>query len=183
VTAVDVDTDNEDNRDNCCCCCSSDDDEESGSDEDSGSEQENEDEEDYYYEGDEEQPGAAVELSEQRRSPIARFFSLVKKYYKTFQRSVKALVEHKYFQQALLGAILINTLSMGIEYHNQVRRQYFIYIRLRNKEWEENKTIFDKNNNSNKKKSLKVGVYRVIRLGDCRWKYIGLLFVYDGVAA
>ena len=121
VTAVDVETDNDDNRDDCCCCSSSDDnDEESGSDE---TEDENEDE-DYYYEGDEEQPGAAVEELEPRRSPIARYFSLVKKYYKTFQRSVKALVEHKYFQQGLLGAILINTLSMGIEYHNQVCRAW-----------------------------------------------------------
>ncbi|XP_076671262.1 ca[2+]-channel protein alpha[[1]] subunit T isoform X2 [Andrena cerasifolii] len=34
-------------------------------------------------------------------------------------RSIKKLVEHKYFQQGILVAILINTLSMGIEYHNQ----------------------------------------------------------------
>ncbi|XP_058837307.1 voltage-dependent T-type calcium channel subunit alpha-1G isoform X2 [Topomyia yanbarensis] len=31
----------------------------------------------------------------------------------------KKLVEHQYFQQGILLAILINTLSMGIEYHNQ----------------------------------------------------------------
>lgn len=35
------------------------------------------------------------------------------------RRCVKRLVEHKYFQQGILVAILINTLSMGIEYHNQ----------------------------------------------------------------
>uniref|UniRef100_A0A1I8MW89 Ion transport domain-containing protein n=1 Tax=Musca domestica TaxID=7370 RepID=A0A1I8MW89_MUSDO len=35
------------------------------------------------------------------------------------RRYVKRLVEHKYFQQGILLAILINTLSMGIEYHNQ----------------------------------------------------------------
>ncbi|XP_072749340.1 ca[2+]-channel protein alpha[[1]] subunit T isoform X3 [Anoplolepis gracilipes] len=35
------------------------------------------------------------------------------------QRCIKKLVEHKYFQQGILLAILINTLSMGIEYHNQ----------------------------------------------------------------
>jgi voltage-dependent calcium channel T type alpha-1G len=35
------------------------------------------------------------------------------------RRKVKRLVEHKYFQQGILLAILINTLSMGIEYHNQ----------------------------------------------------------------
>ncbi|XP_054283279.1 voltage-dependent T-type calcium channel subunit alpha-1G-like [Macrosteles quadrilineatus] len=35
------------------------------------------------------------------------------------RRCVQLLVEHKYFQQGILLAILINTLSMGIEYHNQ----------------------------------------------------------------
>ncbi|XP_011061777.1 PREDICTED: voltage-dependent T-type calcium channel subunit alpha-1G isoform X4 [Acromyrmex echinatior] len=35
------------------------------------------------------------------------------------RRWIKKLVEHKYFQQGILLAILINTLSMGIEYHNQ----------------------------------------------------------------
>lgn len=35
------------------------------------------------------------------------------------RRYIKRLVEHKYFQQGILLAILINTLSMGIEYHDQ----------------------------------------------------------------
>lgn len=43
---------------------------------------------------------------------VFRFFSVAR-------RCVKRLVEHKYFQQGILLAILINTLSMGIEYHNQ----------------------------------------------------------------
>lgn len=34
---------------------------------------------------------------------------------------IKLLVNHRRFQQCILLAILINTLSMGIEYHNQVR--------------------------------------------------------------
>lgn len=34
---------------------------------------------------------------------------------------VKKLVEHRYFRRGILLAILINTLSMGVEYHNQVR--------------------------------------------------------------
>lgn len=38
------------------------------------------------------------------------------------RKYIKKLVEYKYFQQGILLAILINTLSMGIEYHNQVRR-------------------------------------------------------------
>lgn len=36
-----------------------------------------------------------------------------------FRYCVNKIVEHKYFQQGILLAILINTLSMGIEYHNQ----------------------------------------------------------------
>ena len=39
---------------------------------------------------------------------------------KSVRRVIKTIVEHKYFQQGILLAILINTLSMGIEYHNQV---------------------------------------------------------------
>lgn len=35
------------------------------------------------------------------------------------RRYIKRLVEYKYFQQGILLAILINTLSMGIEYHEQ----------------------------------------------------------------
>jgi len=33
---------------------------------------------------------------------------------------VKQLVDSEYFQRGILMAILFNTLSMGIEYHNQV---------------------------------------------------------------
>lgn len=40
--------------------------------------------------------------------------------FRCVRRWIKKLVEHKYFQQGILLAILINTLSMGIEYHNQV---------------------------------------------------------------
>lgn len=43
---------------------------------------------------------------------IIRSFSLGRKY-------IKKLVNHKYFQQGILLAILVNTLSMGIEYHDQ----------------------------------------------------------------
>lgn len=35
------------------------------------------------------------------------------------RKYIKLLVEHKYFQHGILLAILINTLSMGIEYHEQ----------------------------------------------------------------
>ncbi|XP_041977978.1 voltage-dependent T-type calcium channel subunit alpha-1G [Aricia agestis] len=43
---------------------------------------------------------------------VSKFFSMLRKH-------IKAIVCHKYFQQGILLAILINTLSMGIEYHNQ----------------------------------------------------------------
>ncbi|CAK1547322.1 unnamed protein product [Leptosia nina] len=43
---------------------------------------------------------------------LNKFLSLLRKH-------IKAIVNHKYFQQGILLAILINTLSMGIEYHNQ----------------------------------------------------------------
>jgi len=35
---------------------------------------------------------------------------------------VRQLVESKLFQQGILGAILINTLSMGVEFHDQVSK-------------------------------------------------------------
>lgn len=43
---------------------------------------------------------------------VRRILHLIRKY-------IKKLVEHKYFQQGILLAILINTLSMGIEHHKQ----------------------------------------------------------------
>lgn len=46
----------------------------------------------------------------------------------SIQRCIKKLVEHKYFQQGILLAILINTLSMGIEYHNQVNLYLILSI-------------------------------------------------------
>ncbi|XP_045772342.1 voltage-dependent T-type calcium channel subunit alpha-1G-like isoform X3 [Maniola jurtina] len=42
----------------------------------------------------------------------SKCFSLMRKH-------IKTVANHKYFQQGILLAILINTLSMGIEYHNQ----------------------------------------------------------------
>lgn len=46
------------------------------------------------------------------------------------RRWIKKLVEHKYFQQGILLAILINTMSMGIEYHNQVTPHSILSIKL-----------------------------------------------------
>ncbi|XP_058804886.1 voltage-dependent T-type calcium channel subunit alpha-1G isoform X2 [Phymastichus coffea] len=58
-----------------------------------------------------------------RRSQTRRFLkaggSCVLCALRCTRRWTKKLVNHKYFQQGILFAILINTLSMGIEYHNQ----------------------------------------------------------------
>lgn len=53
-------------------------------------------------------------------SIFSRFFSLIQSY-------TKKLVEHRYFQRGILVAILINTLSMGVEYHNQVSLEVLLY--------------------------------------------------------
>ncbi|KAK8743594.1 hypothetical protein OTU49_001148, partial [Cherax quadricarinatus] len=45
--------------------------------------------------------------------------SLARRFCSRIQVCIKKLVEHRYFQRGILVAILINTLSMGIEYHNQ----------------------------------------------------------------
>ncbi|XP_054711227.1 voltage-dependent T-type calcium channel subunit alpha-1G-like [Uloborus diversus] len=42
------------------------------------------------------------------------------------QARLKKLVDHRYFQRGILTAILVNTLSMGIEYHNQPEELTFI---------------------------------------------------------
>ncbi|XP_054728206.1 uncharacterized protein LOC129237458 [Anastrepha obliqua] len=50
---------------------------------------------------------------------LIRIYRCVMRVCGVMRRYIKLLVEHKYFQQGILLAILINTLSMGIEYHDQ----------------------------------------------------------------
>ena len=106
------------------CCCSSNDDASSDSEGSRFSEDDDDEEEEEGQQEEDEELDSMNGSNGSRgrqRSRITRCWLFVKKYYQqSFQRRIKALVEHKYFQQALLGAILINTLSMGIEYHNQV---------------------------------------------------------------
>lgn len=116
-TAVDVETDDDDDVG---CCCSQSDGSESEAGTEDGSEDDEGDEEDNVHRNDQVVMEAMGVSIRRRRSPISQSWKFIKKYYQIFQRAVKNLVEHKYFQQALLGAILVNTLSMGIEYHNQV---------------------------------------------------------------
>lgn len=46
-------------------------------------------------------------------------YKIVSKIFHVIRKFIKNIVDHKYFQQGILLAILINTLSMGIEHHNQ----------------------------------------------------------------
>ena len=133
----------------CSCCCYSDEDDVDnnsdrsssaiGSEDDSSEFDRDDDPDDASYDGDgadenddeydynDEEWQEDDEMS-WPRSMALRCWTFIAKYYTCFQVRVKALVEHKYFQQALLGAILINTLSMGIEYHNQVRLSFFFFL-------------------------------------------------------
>lgn len=70
--------------------------------------------------------GAITDAEAQTRHQKSKFtitlvmiYQFISKFLGCIQRHVKRMVEHKYFQQGILLAILINTLSMGIEYHNQ----------------------------------------------------------------
>lgn len=63
------------------------------------------------------------EYKNEKRSKFYVFCCLVMKgivkLLKTIRRYIRTLVEHKLFQHGILLAILINTLSMGIEHHEQ----------------------------------------------------------------
>lgn len=48
-------------------------------------------------------------------------FGHCKDLWKTMRRKLWGIVESKYFSRGIMIAILINTISMGIEHHNQVR--------------------------------------------------------------
>lgn len=50
---------------------------------------------------------------------ILTIYKLITKVLTYLRKYVKKIADHKYFQQGILLAILINTLSMGIEYHDQ----------------------------------------------------------------
>lgn len=50
---------------------------------------------------------------------IVTIYKIVSKIFTFIRKYVRKIVDHRYFQQGILLAILINTLSMGIEYHNQ----------------------------------------------------------------
>ncbi|RXG68903.1 Sodium channel protein type 4 subunit alpha A, partial [Armadillidium vulgare] len=59
--------------------------------------------------------GSDVEWSDEEESEPTR----IKRAFTWMRSWVKKLVEHRYFNRGILIAILINTLSMGVEYHDQ----------------------------------------------------------------
>lgn len=63
------------------------------------------------------------EYKNEKRSKVYVFCCLVMKgivkILRAIRRYIRILVEHKLFQHGILLAILINTLSMGIEHHEQ----------------------------------------------------------------
>ncbi|KAL1415697.1 hypothetical protein MTO96_029022 [Rhipicephalus appendiculatus] len=72
-----------------------------------------EDEEDSWYsEYEDELSGGSGATRVRYRGPCCRFW-------KARQAQLRRLVGHQYFQRGILTAILVNTLSMGIEYHDQ----------------------------------------------------------------
>lgn len=72
-----------------------------------------EDEEDSWYsEYEDELSGGSGGTRVRYRGPCCRFW-------KARQAQLRRLVGHQYFQRGILTAILVNTLSMGIEYHDQ----------------------------------------------------------------
>ncbi|KAG5832419.1 hypothetical protein ANANG_G00290960 [Anguilla anguilla] len=66
--------------------------------------------------GNEGRPGRS---RSQRRRARARDRNCVALCWEVFRRKLKRIVESKYFNRGIMIAILINTLSMGIEYHQQ----------------------------------------------------------------
>lgn len=48
-------------------------------------------------------------------------FGNCREIWKDMRRKLWGIVESKYFSRGIMIAILINTISMGIEHHNQVR--------------------------------------------------------------
>ncbi|CAN8029885.1 unnamed protein product, partial [Ixodes persulcatus] len=85
------------------------------SDSSSCGEEEDDGEESWYSEYEDELSGSGSGPPKGRaRGPCCRFW-------RARQVQLRRLVGHQYFQRGILTAILVNTLSMGIEYHDQVR--------------------------------------------------------------
>lgn len=77
-----------------------------------------EDEEDVLKEAGAKEESSHEGDREERRSCLGNCQEM----WKDMRRKLWGIVESKYFSRGIMIAILINTISMGIEHHNQVRR-------------------------------------------------------------
>lgn len=58
-----------------------------------------------------------------RRRGVVEYENGVVRAWRDLREKLKRIVESKYFNRGIMIAILVNTLSMGIEYHEQVRHR------------------------------------------------------------
>lgn len=58
-----------------------------------------------------------------RRRGVVGYENGVVRAWRDLREKLKRIVESKYFNRGIMIAILVNTLSMGIEYHEQVRHR------------------------------------------------------------
>lgn len=61
------------------------------------------------------------ERGDEERKKKRTCFGHCKDIWNDMRRRLWGIVESKYFSRGIMIAILINTISMGIEHHNQVR--------------------------------------------------------------
>lgn len=58
-----------------------------------------------------------------KRHGVVEYKNRVVRTWLGFREKLRRIVESKYFNRGIMIAILVNTLSMGIEYHEQVRME------------------------------------------------------------
>ncbi|KAJ8331945.1 hypothetical protein SKAU_G00430740 [Synaphobranchus kaupii] len=73
------------------------------------------------------QHGAEGKSRQSRRNRRFKEKNRVVKCWENFRDKLKRIVDSKYFNRGIMIAILINTLSMGIEYHEQLKEALISY--------------------------------------------------------
>lgn len=61
------------------------------------------------------------ETGDRERKPRRTCFGCCRDLWASVRKKLWGIVESKYFNRGIMIAILINTISMGIEHHNQVQ--------------------------------------------------------------
>lgn len=80
------------------------------------------DTEDEEEEEEEEEGGNTKKKKKKKRKKKRSCFGSCKDLWDEMRVKLRSIVESKYFNRGIMIAILINTISMGIEHHNQVKR-------------------------------------------------------------